>query len=52
MKYFIIGGANYVDIGGSTPLDIEMTPKNAKYSNAKYSSSNTKIATVDQNGIV
>lgn len=52
MKYFIIGGANYVDIGGSTPLDIEVTPKNAKYSNAKYSSSNTKIATVDQNGIV
>lgn len=27
MKYFIIGGANYVDIGGSTPLDIEVTPK-------------------------
>lgn len=52
MKYFTIGGANYVDIGGSTPLDIEVTPKNAKYSNAKYSSSDTKIATVDQNGIV
>ena len=41
-----------MDIGGSTPLDIEVTPKNAKYSNAKYSSSDTKIATVDQNGIV
>lgn len=52
LQSFDVDGENYVEVGGTTTLDVKLIPSNAKYKSITYTSKNPEIATVSSQGVI